>query len=119
MTLPFQSDQVLEHEHPEKQAAQRAAEAKEIGQWTAEAVVLRTRSLVAFIALSTLLVTPIPLTPDQIGDPHFPSDENERAVVIDAGRTLLTPEFGSREKEHLKTILGIQLEGSFIGITCK
>ena len=126
MTPPFQSDQVLEHEHAEKQAAQRATEAKEIDQRIADAVsyaesksVLRTRSLVAFLASSTLLVTPIPLTPDQIGDHHVPPDENERTVVIDAGRTL-TPEFGSGKKEHLlKGFFGIQLESSFVGITCK
>ena len=76
--------------------------------------------LVAFPALSTLLVTPVPLTPDRIGDHHVPSDKCVRTVVIDAGRTLLTPEFWSGEKEHLpRGILSIQLEGSFMGITCK
>jgi len=82
--------------------------------------IIRTRSLVAFLALSTLLVTPIPLAPDQIGDHRVPTDEIERNVIIEAGRTLLTPEFGSGEKDQLlKAILGIQLEGSFMDIPCK
>ena len=107
-----------------KTAEEKAEETRQTNQKIAEAVqfaeaqhVTHTRSLVAFLALSTVLSTPIPS--GELGDHRLPSDESEKTAVIEAGRTLLTPEFGSGEKDDLlKGLLGINTDGSFEGLTC-
>lgn len=117
----------MEHETAEKQAAERAAEQLDIERRVAEAVsdteaknAQQVRSLVAFLALSTLLVAPIPAHHGGLDGHRVPADETERRVVIEAGRILLTPEFGSVEREDLlKGLLGLPTEGSFGGLGCE
>lgn len=124
--IPFQAHETA---RAAEIAAERAAEAEQTEKRIREAVdyaeanhVTHTRSLVAFLALSTLLAAPIPIpvNGNSIGDHRVPSDENEKAVVVDAGRVLLTPEFGDSEKDDLiKGLLGLIHDGSFHGLTCK
>lgn len=73
----------------------------------------------AFLALSTLLAAPFPINRNALGDHRIPTDEAEKTAVIDAGKTLLTPEFGSGEKDDLiKALLGALRDGSFEGVSC-
>ncbi len=118
---------MVEQEVAEKQAIERATEQSDIERRVSEAVsyteaknVQQVRILVAFLALSTLLAAPIPVHLGGLDDHRVPTDDTERQAVIEAGRTLLTPEFGSVEKEDLlKGLLGLLAEGSFAGLGCK
>ncbi|KAF8315880.1 hypothetical protein DL93DRAFT_813957 [Clavulina sp. PMI_390] len=107
-----------------KLAEERAATAKLVENKIKEAVeyaqaqhVTHTRSLVAFLALSTLLAAPFPVSGNDLGDHRLPSDEQEKTAVVDAGKLLLTPEFGNTEKDDLiKALLGNLHDGSFANI---
>lgn len=109
-----------------KVAAEHVAEIETTTERINEAVkfaearhVTHTRSLLAFLGLSTLLAAPIPANGNDLGDHLLPSDEAEKLAVVDAGKTLLTPEFGGEKEGLLKALLGLQQEGSFGGISCK
>lgn len=66
-----------------------------------------------------MLAAPIPVNGASLGDHRLPLDEAEKLAVVDAGKTLLTPEFGGEKEGLLKALLGIQQDGSFAGISCK
>lgn len=117
--------QVLERENAVAQVHARAAEAAEAEKRIAAAVsfttshnLTQTRSLLAFLSLSTILSAPIPVPTEDIGDHRLPSDENEKQAVIQAGRELLTPEFATLKEELLQGLLGIKEDGAYAGVEC-
>lgn len=69
--------------------------------------------------MSTLLAAPIHVNGTNLGDHLIPSDEAEKLAIVDAGKTLLTPEFGAEKEGLLKALLGVQQEGTFGGISCR
>lgn len=123
--MTFSTSQAHESARASEIAAERALEAQKAEDRIREAVqfasaqhLTHTRSLVAFLALSTLLAAPIPINGNSLGDHRIPTSEEEKAAVIEAGRILLTPEFGEEKDKLIKGLLGDVPEGSFAGLSC-